>query len=154
MDFGLMAEVDRRVGQASESGKGADMGEVADAGQRASAVEQAPVGGDVRAVEFHCQREERGIVEGETELAAQAARTLQERGGGRGDDERESFETIEGIVEARGAQPGLEQQDVPDLVQEERRDVNLQRSDLHLLQQGPRLCQEILVTRLEPLDED
>src|SRR2546428_8760243 len=56
------------------SGKGADPRKVANPRESAGAVVQAPVCSDVRAVRLHGQRDEGGVVEGETELTPQTAR--------------------------------------------------------------------------------
>lgn len=46
---------------------------------------------------------------------------------------------IDGVVEPRRAQAGLEEEHVPDFVQEEGRDVHLERAGLHLREEPARL---------------
>src|SRR5437867_791145 len=137
-----------------ESGKGADPRKMADPGESAGAVVQAPVGSDARAVQLHGQSDERGIVEGEAELAPQTGGALQKRCSGRGHDEGERLQVVHGVVEPRRAQAGLEEEHVPDFVQEEGRDVHLARPGLHLREERARLFYKILITGLEPFDED
>lgn len=74
---------------------------MADPGKSAGAVEEAPVGGDVGAVEFHSQCDEGGIVESETQFPAQAGGALQEGCGRWGHDERERFQVVDDVVESR-----------------------------------------------------
>ncbi len=61
---------------------------------------------------------------------------------------------VDGVIEPGGAQPGLEQQDVANFVQQQSRNVYLKGAGFHLLQEGPRFCYKILVACFEPLDED
>jgi len=61
---------------------------------------------------------------------------------------------LDGVVQRRGAQPGLQQQYVADLIQQQGWHVHLEGPSLHFPQKGLRLLQEILIARLEPLDED
>src|SRR3989454_4815893 len=142
------------AGPRSESGEGTDARKMADAGNSAGAIDEASIGGDVGTVQFHRQCEERGVVEGETEFPAQTGGALQEGQGRRGDDERQCFQAVDDVVEPRGSQQGLEQQDVADLVQQQGRHVHLEGLSLYLLQQGACLFEQILIACLEPLDED
>src|SRR6266705_3481527 len=125
---------------------------MADPRKSASAVVQAPVGGDVWTVQLHGQRDEGGVVEGQTELAPQTGGPLQKRCRRRSYDEGERFQVVHGVVETRGARPGLEEEHVPDLVEEKSRDVHLEWPVLHLREERARLLQEILIGGLEPLD--
>src|SRR5437773_3031279 len=136
------------------SGKGADPRKVANPRESAGAVVQAPVCSDVRAVQLHGQRDEGGIIEGEAELAPQTGRALQKRCSRRGHDEGERLQVVHSIVEPRGAQPDLEEEHVPDFIQEKGRDVHLERPGLHLGEERARLFQKIRITGLEPFDED
>ena len=127
---------------------------MADPRESTGAVVQAPVCGDVRAVQLHGQRDEGGVVEGEAELAPQTGGALQKRGRRRGHDEGERLEVIHGVVEPSRAQPRLEEENVPDFVEEESGDMHLERLGLYLRTERARLFQEILASGLEPLDED
>jgi hypothetical protein len=127
---------------------------MADPRDSAGAVVQAPVRGDVRAIQFRGQRDERSVVESEAKLTAQTSGPLQERSGGRGHDEGKCLQVVHGVVESRRAQAGLEEKYVPDFVQEEGWDVHVERPGLHLREERASLVQEILVLGLEPLDED
>jgi hypothetical protein len=136
------------------SGEGADAGEVADSGKGAGAVEEAPVGGEMGTMELHRQCHEGGIVEGENELVTRTGGAPQKGCCGRSHDERESSQTVDGVIEPRGLQPGLEQEDVADFVQQWGRNVYLQGTGFHFLQEGVCLFQDIVIACLEPLAED
>lgn len=136
------------------SGQRADAGEVAYPRKRTDSIEQAPVRGDARTVQLHSECEKRGVVERETKVSAQAGGSLQQGRGRRRHDERKRLQARDGAVESGGPEPGLQQQDIADFVQQQRWDVHLEGSGFHLFEQRARFFEEVFITGLEPLDED
>ena len=61
-------------------------------------LEEGPVSGDKWAIKLYGERQERGIVEGEAKLLAEAGSPFEQRCGGRGDGKWQGLETRKGIV--------------------------------------------------------
>ena len=78
-----------------------------DSRKSARALEEAPVGGDVGAVQLNRKGEEGRIVKGQGELPPQAGGAPQQRCGGWGHDEGQGFQALDDVIKHGGAQPGL-----------------------------------------------
>ena len=122
--------------------------------------EQAPVGhgpdavGELLHLAATRDDEEGSVVEGEAEFPTQAGGTLQEGSGRRGHDEGESLQCSMALSSAAGPNRVFNSSMLPTSYNSKAGHVHLEGPSLHFPQKGLRLLQEILIARLEPLDED